>query len=239
VSVVERPYGQWFCVAAAAALVAACDPREVVMTTSDGGKQTVDEPDNDDAGPKTMSTGGSSASQPFWLGDGGLLLPDSVCSLRVGATCDGAEDCEHGRVCCGEFDARFVTYRKIGCKESCSAQDEFEFCHAGDSCRPGLVCRRSLIAPFDFIGVCVVPPMQAKPEPVEGPSVAGEITCGAERCDTRSEQCCLRTRISAANPQEALTPFCTERGASCDCNQVPPDGQDAGGPGDDDADAGR
>jgi hypothetical protein len=201
----------------AASVACACDPREVVSTT-DGGMRPAASSNEQDAGSKPVATGGAPAPNPFWF-DGGLL-PDTVCSLHVGATCDGQEDCEHGRVCCGEFDPRFVTYRSIGCKESCNGQDEFEFCHTTDECRSGYICRRSLIAPYDFLGVCVqdVP----SEEPVKGARVAGEVTCGANACDARTEQCCLRMQISLTSPPAVLAPFCQPRDAACDCDQEAP-----------------
>lgn len=52
------------------------------------------------------------------------------------ASCDGPEDCEGEKVCCGSFADG--GYTSIGCKESCSREDEREICHPG-----GQACSRS------------------------------------------------------------------------------------------------
>lgn len=164
-------------------------------------------------------------------------LPDSICSLEVGAECDGREDCAGGQTCCGVFDPLGFTYRQIRCMDSCEDTNEIELCHPGEACsRPGHVCRRSFILPYEFLSVCADPGL-VSPN-ATGQALAGEIACGPESCQVGSEQCCLRTRYEfAARTLRALEPYCAPLDHACDCDHALPP-SDAGVDGGADQDAG-
>lgn len=165
-------------------------------------------------------------------------LPDSVCALAVGAECDGAEDCGSGQVCCGEFDPATFSYERIACADRCDGSNSFEFCHEGERCgTSGLVCRRSLIIPYDFVGVCAMPAEPARD--LRGEAVSGQIACGAQTCDVGAEKCCLRARFDfARRAAMALEPHCAPIDYQCACDAAP-EPQDAGSESEhDDEDAG-
>jgi hypothetical protein len=161
-------------------------------------------------------------------------LPDSVCALSVGATCDGSEDCAQGESCCATFDPLLFRYESIVCEDDCNGSNEFTVCHPGEPCASaGEVCRASLIIPHDFIGVCAAP--QSGVPPLMGTASAGEVACGADRCAVGSEQCCLRARYDfQAMSIDPLEPYCAALDAACRCNYVAPDAdpydEDGGGP---------
>jgi hypothetical protein len=150
-------------------------------------------------------------------------LPDSVCSLAVGAWCDGKEDCAQGQTCCGRFEPVRFMYTSIGCKASCDGSNDFELCHPGESCtREGTECRSSLIIPHAFIGVCAGP--ESSLPVVTGASVAGKIACGGATCDVGVEQCCLRSRYDFRTMGvSALEPYCAPPDHRCSCNHEPVD----------------
>jgi len=169
---------------------------------------------------------GFSFAFPF---DGGVFMPAFAppsCPLQVGAECDGNEDCDHGRVCCGTFDQGRFTYTKIECASSCSGQDEFQLCHGNDGCGSGLVCRRSLILPFAFLSVCASP--AEVPSTSTGRDRAGQIECGDSACAVGREKCCLTAHFDSSTPYPVAEPaYCAPLDGSCACGEAG-GGEDAG-----------
>jgi hypothetical protein len=164
-----------------------------------------------DAGPVAPTAGSGSA--PVFSFDGGIgIVPvtGSVCTLGVGATCDGPEDCPVPQSCCAVFDAGRFTYMSIGCALNCDALNEFELCHPDQGCNArGRVCRRSAIVPHDFITVCVEPVAVPVPTETTSEAISDKVMCGADLCTARSEQCCLRSEFDFANRMSiALEPYC-------------------------------
>jgi hypothetical protein len=214
--------GAWFCLLAiATGAIAACRPRDMSAAPDDGGARMVDAGGKHDAGSASSNeprgTGGAGDMMAPAVDAGSLppfTLPESLCSLKVGAECDGSEDCPHGQVCCGQFDTTFITYRQIRCETQCG-EPNVEFCHPGDTCQDGSNCTHSVIVPFDFVAVCKT---QEQPGSLTGTRVAGEIACGDTTCDSHSEQCCLRARVNLVPALPVgLTPYCAPRGTDCDC----------------------
>jgi hypothetical protein len=195
---------------------------------SDSGSDAEAQPDADSPKP-TAGSGGSGGFQfPF---DGGIpsqgnVVPasGSVCTLKVGATCDGPEDCPVPQSCCGVFDAAQFTYVSIGCALNCDALNEFELCHPDQGCSlRGKVCRRSVIVPYDFINVCVDNVPALVPTESTSESHKDQVMCGADLCDAKTEQCCLRSEFDFAQRMSiALEPYCAPVGSACTCDSVPP-----------------
>jgi len=152
--------------------------------------------------------------------------PDPVCSLAVGAECDGAEDCDKGEVCCGKLADLVPTYESIKCQKQCAPPQSFEICHAGDKCRDGSECRRSSIIPHEFIGVCFDVPNRSD-QPI-GKPMENEIACGKSTCHVGTEKCCLNAKVTFATPPAADPPYCAPLSAHCLCDEKPPPRPDAG-----------
>ena len=151
-----------------------------------------------------------------------------TCSLRVGAECDGDEDCTTGQVCCGELNMATFTYTSIGCRDSCPADmAHYKLCHPGETCPAAdEVCRRSQLLPFEFISVCAAAAMV--PVEATGESVAGEIGCGAMTCGS-GQKCCLRSLLNVAmRAREVQEPQCVAFDAECDCEDPAMSGEDGG-----------
>jgi hypothetical protein len=169
-------------------------------------------------------------------------LPDSVCSLAVGAECDGNEDCAQGQTCCGHFESILFTYTSMKCRSACDGTNEVQLCRPGETCaRAGTQCRSSLIIPYDFIGVCANPDPAVPP--LTGGAAAGDIACGETACAAGSEQCCLRSRYDFMDMAiSALEPYCAPLGDRCTCNheaqRVDAGAEDAGDDAGSDDDAG-
>jgi hypothetical protein len=138
--------------------------------------------------------------------------------MSVAAECDGREDCDEG-VCCAEFSPTSVRYERIACSTDCTSATQFALCHPGERCsaNESLVCRRSLILPFEFLGVCAAPSNIVGPP--SGPASSGEITCGDETCEVGRERCCLRAsfdfRTQSGGP---LEPTCVGMDEPCNCD---------------------
>ena len=178
-----------------------------------------------DAGPVAPTAGSGGA--PVFSFDGGignLPVTGSVCTLGVGATCDGPEDCPVPQSCCAVFDASRLTYVSIGCALNCDALNEFELCHPDQGCNGrSRVCRRSAIVPHDFITVCADPIPVPVPTETTSEAITDKVMCGADLCAAGSEQCCLRSEFDFANRMSvALEPYCAPAGSACTCDSVPP-----------------
>ncbi|MDD9933684.1 MAG: hypothetical protein OXT09_08780 [Myxococcales bacterium] len=148
----------------------------------------------------------------------GLPIPTtgSICSVEVGAECDGNEDCPGGEVCCGRFNNAAFRYTEISCAATCGALD-YVLCHPGDDC-PGETqqCRASQILPYDFVGVCADP---ADTPTLVGEAIAGEVLCGKSRCTVGEEKCCYRGRFEfASSTNVGLEPYCAPLDAVCSCD---------------------
>jgi hypothetical protein len=178
-----------------------------------------------DSGPPPMSTPNPDASPPP-PPPPPPSSPDPVCSLEVGAECDGAEDCGNGEVCCGTLKELVPTYETIKCQKQCDPPRSFEICHAGVKCRDGSECRRSSIIPHDFIGVCFDVPNRSD-EPI-GKPIAKEIACGPTPCEFGTEKCCLNAKVTFVTPPAAEPPYCAPLSADCLCDEKPPPRRDAG-----------
>jgi hypothetical protein len=145
-----------------------------------------------------------------------------VCALRVGAECDGPEDCASGSTCCARFSRTTYSYTEIACSSSCDAVDDYELCHPGQMCVFPRTCRRSLIVPHDFITVCAEPALV--PTQTTSTALSGEIVCGDDRCAAGAEHCCLRNQFDFGTMMSTpLPPFCAPLGSECACDTEPPD----------------
>lgn len=194
-----------------------------------GGQQGVGAGDAD-AGPATMPTDGAAAPPAFQVPTSG-----SLCSVKVGAECDGDEDCDGGEVCCGRFDSSPTNfgYTSIACSATCAPTD-FQLCHPGDDC-PGdtLGCRASLVLPYDFVGVCAQP---AEAPELTGEAIEGEVLCGERTCVVGEEKCCYRARFQWADRATVpLEPYCAPLDHECDCDGEPAGGGDLDAGGEEDA----
>jgi hypothetical protein len=210
----------------------ACDEQPATPLPKDAGSSHTGMSQGHDAG----GTGGApekdSGTPPTSMpqhdaGPPTLTSPDPVCSLAVGAECDGAEDCALGEVCCGTLEELVPTYQSISCQKHCDPPRSFEICHAGDKCRDGSECRRSSIIPHEFIGVCFDVPNRSD-EPV-GKAIKHEIACGPETCEFGTQKCCLNAKVTFGTPPAADPPYCAPLSANCLCDEKPPARSDAGG----------
>jgi hypothetical protein len=216
-------------------------PREAPDSSS-GAPRSIDMPDSSSAPQSDAATVPDASSTqrdaaPPMAGaaslpprDGGLSFGAAkVCSLSVGAPCDGPEDCPLPQSCCATFDPVLFRYTDISCQRSCTGINEFELCHPERGCRDaGDECRRSSIVPHDFITVCA----QAARVPTETTSreVVGAVLCGSDQCKVGSEQCCLRSEFDFSTLMSTpLEPYCAPLGAACDCAARPPLGADDDG----------
>lgn len=173
---------------------------------------------DDDAAAGAAGTRAFDASVPALPAFSGQL-----CALRVGASCDGPEDCADGQRCCAQFEPIAYGYTSIECADSCDAPDQFELCHPGHTCKdPSDVCRRSVIVPHDFINVCASP--ATVPEQSTSVELAGEVVCASDTCVAGEEVCCLRSEFDFETMKlTALPAYCAPAGSACSCRDEPPD----------------
>lgn len=174
-----------------------------------------------DSGTPPMSTPKPDAMTPLLPSS-----PDPVCSLAVGAECDGAEDCASGEVCCGTLADLVPTYETIRCQKQCDPPRSFEICHADTKCRDGSQCRRSSIIPHEFIGVCF--DVTTRSDQPVGKPIKDEIACGPETCELGKQKCCLNAKVTFATPPTPDPPYCAPLSADCLCDEKPPARPDAG-----------
>jgi hypothetical protein len=211
------------CAAALCCVFAACGDDDAMDASV--------EDDGAAAPPPASGASGNGAGVPSSGGTGSGIDPFVLplpalsgqwCALRVGASCDGSEDCADGQRCCAQFQRLSYSYTRIACSDTCEGPDQFELCHPGDSCLDeASVCRRSLIVPHDFINVCASP--AAVPEQSASVALEGEVVCGEDTCVAGDEVCCLRTSFDFATM--VLTPgvpYCAPAGSACDCGDSPP-----------------
>ena len=218
---------------ALALIFGGCSSDSSPSTPSDGGTPT-------STGGSKPGTGGAPSSNGGVTGSGGAGGA-AACTLAVGTTCDGPEDCPSGQRCCGKFQQ--PNYVEIGCFDSCAAQQGdagfmmgralwFELCHPADTCEdstascttsPYLPPSLSRCLPAQFAGMV----MGGGPPDATLGHDKNAVNCGKSVC-TASEQCCVR---------QPLDPYCAPRTATCDCQA--PDGGSRGGAGGKPNDAGR
>jgi hypothetical protein len=145
------------------------------------------------------------------------------CLSSVAAACDGPEDCSQG-ICCAQIDPLRLGYREISCRDSCELDEGgFALCHPRApedftcSADKSLTCRRSLLLPHDFIGVCA-PESPIVPATLRGESVSGQIECGESRCDVGTEKCCLTVTFDIEEEQRlARSAHCLPIDDECNC----------------------
>jgi hypothetical protein len=151
--------------------------------------------------------------------------PNNMCSRFVEVTCDGAEDCGDGELCCGQYDLGAGGYVQTSCKEAalCNEVDAvegglwFELCHAGDECANEMrTCKQNTDLLPDFLARCPGD-MDTGEEPTNAMSNdEGEINCGDSVC-VPGQKCCLSI---------PGLPSCVDAEEPCRCT---PEGGDAGG----------
>jgi hypothetical protein len=201
---------------------------DVGNPTDDAGRDSsVDASSTPDSG----GTGGSwSDFDASFLDD----LLDGVCITSVAAECDGAEDCGGDRrICCATIGPStsasslpgYVGYKTMQCSATCKrSEGGFPLCHRVSpdertclSADDTLECRRTLLLPHDFIGVCA-PHSEYAPETLKGEPVSGLIECGASRCTVGTEKCCLGVTYDRDAPQNtAPSARCLPLDAECNC----------------------
>ncbi len=156
--------------------------------------------------------------------------PDStsICSNVAEVVCDGPEDCDADRRCCGRL-AEGV-YDRFSCFETCASSIDtrgetwFEICDPVAGCgEAGFICEPSSLLP-GFLFRCSRGGDASAPDggdavaPDGGPVAAAGIRCGSESCAPTSS-CCVRP---------PLDPVCTPAGGcGCDPSRVDA-GADAG-----------
>ena len=143
--------------------------------------------------------------------------PTNTCDVLAAVTCDGAEDCPSGEICCGRYDgANFVEF---GCFSSCGDMPATgsndaawrQICHAADTCEnPMDTCTTSQALP-PTLTRCISG--FGSPADPATDSSAGRINCGSTLCEV-GEQCCLREPGGA---------YCAPSGTRCRC-QTPDSG---------------
>jgi hypothetical protein len=227
-------------VAALVTLVAACGKDRPI--DSDGGTSRPNDAGHDakveeDAGKDS----GVDAGEPPWSEpDGGVMLEDQYCVLRVTAQCDGREDCDNAS-CCARFEPTTVSFTAMECAppgEGCDFQRTFPLCHDGQFCAAenDFTCRTSVLIPGDFIGVCLPPSGFLPSQPPTGKEVAGLIDCGSQQCVVGEEQCCMREGFDTRRVRPLrYEPYCAPIGTPCDCSDVDLPPRDGGMTGDEDA----
>ena len=143
--------------------------------------------------------------------------PTNNCDVLTSLTCDGAEDCPNGELCCSRYDGSI--YAEFGCFPSCvtmlatgsTGAEWRQICHAGDTCEdPAAACATTSRLP-STLGRCSATASGAPPDPATDSS-AGRVNCGSTLCET-GEQCCLR---------EPGGEYCAPAGTPCRCHL--PDG---------------
>jgi hypothetical protein len=186
-----------------------------------------------DAGGGTSGRGGSSGrggTGGGTNGTGGSTSNDaSTCTMSVGTTCDGPEDCPSGQRCCGKWEQQ---YTEFGCFASCDALTGdampgpggggalwFDLCHPGDTCEVmGAECLTSPMYLPSSLSRCYDPGSGSAPNASLGKG-AGQVNCGTDVCGA-GEKCCLRGPM--------LDPYCAPTSATCSC--TPPTPQPDAGP---------
>jgi hypothetical protein len=220
--------------ASALCALAACDNTQLPSTSApprqDAGPRPSQPPAKDSGAPPKSVAPDASPPPPVDVDAFIATLPDSFCSLEVGAECDGVEDCATGKVCCGLLAPGLPKYFLIRCMETCDSLNPltpgYELCHVGDTCRNGSACSRSSLIPQEFIGVCFDNGRTDKPT---GKPRKGEINCGDETCKVGTEQCCLRADLPLGSTPVAEAPYCQPLGDDCKCKVDPPKPGHGGG----------
>jgi hypothetical protein len=227
--VVVRRVREKYAVALLLYAVAACDQQPAPpQSQDDGGTHHSSSRGHDGGMPKGSKP--SDAGSPTMMRMDAMvpLLPSSsgpICSLQVGAECDGTEDCPKGEVCCGKLADLVPWYETISCQKSCPLPQSYEICHAGTKCRDGSQCRRSVIIPHEFIGICSIAGRDEKPT---GDALKGEVACGPTTCQVGTQKCCLNAKVTFSSPPMAEPAYCAPLSAGCLCDEMPPLQSDAG-----------
>jgi hypothetical protein len=73
----------------------------------------------------------------------GSMCPGSEAEMA----CDGPEDCNGNRDCCGVFSLFDGGYQSVDCQNNCDAQDEFILCTTQADCSNGGTCQSSAYLP--------------------------------------------------------------------------------------------
>ena len=170
---------------------------------------------------------GGSSGRDGSVGMDGSTSDASTCSMAVGTSCDGPEDCLSGQRCCGRWSQG---YTEFGCYASCDALTGdampggggalwFDLCHPGDTCEVmGAECLTSPMYLPSSLSRCYDPGSGMPPNASLGRG-AGQVNCGSDVCGM-GEKCCLRGPM--------LEPYCAPSSATCSCTPPVPDaGPDA------------
>jgi hypothetical protein len=198
-----------------------------MVVSIDGGE---DSGSGDSGTAGSVKPGGAGGVGGLWFDAGRPPATGSVCTLSVGARCDGPEDCPVPQSCCAQWDPARIRYTSIGCRLSCDRPDLFELCHVeqGGCKRSGYTCQRSVIIPHDFITICSNARLPAAA--INDKPLVGKIVCGSDQCVAGVEECCLRSHYDFAERMSvALDPYCAPLGSDCSCSSLPPDGDNDGG----------
>lgn len=161
--------------------------------------------------------------------------PDNMCTRIMEVTCDGAEDCADGQLCCGQYAGG---YRRTTCAADC-VQEEIDqggtwaqICHPGDTCVDpagmGYACLASAMLLPEFLLRC----RAMGTEPVSaGNTEAGMINCGLseESADGtfRRQTCGIGEKCCISYPGEVARCVAADGTCPCDMGGVTPDA-DAG-----------
>ena len=170
------------------------------------------------------------------------------CTSIVELPCDGPEDCDDGKVCCGRVQRG--RYDLFGCFPACDALIDgqsgvwVEICHPGASCTdPRFTCERSALLPPSFAR-CHVVESSAEPDAgrssgdasLEGSSPEASpildasenaesaaegtpgVACGLMTC-TAGQKCCTRTHEPNAETGPPFTDsYCGKPDVACACS---------------------
>jgi hypothetical protein len=215
-----------------------------VLFSAISGCSSDDKKTSSDAGSGGQTGSGGNTGSGGGASGGGTQTGDSgakACTLAVGTSCDGKEDCPSGQRCCGKYDQ--TGYTEFGCFASCAALAGdaggagfgsgplwFELCNPKDGCEDTTAtCSTSRYLPGS-LSRCLPSQIMGATSGTPDATLKHDkdaVNCGKSVCGA-TEQCCVR---------QPLEPYCAPKGATCDC-AGPAKGPDGGHSGAGGADAG-
>lgn len=144
-----------------------------------------------------------------------------ACMRLMPVSCDGAEDCSGGQVCCANRNADTNIYESVQCQADCPVEDGFHFivCHEASACAEGETCRVSQGLDVNYILLCKMD--IERPAPAQPSVAASEVSCGETKICGEGQKCCVRTGSMEAATDDRGN-YCIDTAEACSCDFVEP-----------------